>query len=396
MRMRVVMLLPNNPYPQDVRVRREAETLVAEGHDVTVVCPRSAGQLRRQSISGVSVRRYRLPVEGNGALTYLIEYATVTLASLAACLALLVRGQLDVVHVHNPPDTLVVVAGVVKLFGKRFVFDHHDLAPELYNARFGTRAHPLVYRALRALERQCCRWADRVITTNESYRHLEQARDGISADEITVVRNGSPLEEFESVLADANVRDAPILVCYAGAMGPQDGIDYLIRAMSHLVNDMGRRDIACHVLGDGDAAVAASAQAHELALDGYVTFTGWLSGDEYLSHLAAADICVEPAPFNPYNDRSTTIKILEYMALAKPIVAFDLTEHRVSAEGAAVYVSPNDAQGMAKAIADLADDPEQRVRMGEIGRRRTREQLSWAHSAPNLLAVYRSLAEDQA
>jgi len=391
--MHVVMLLPNNPYPQDVRVRREAETLVAEGHDVVVVCPRSPGQARTERVGGVSVRRYRLPVEGEGPLTYLIEYATVTLASLAVCVGLLVRRQLDVVHVHNPPDTLVVVAGVVKLFRKRFVFDHHDVAPELYNARFGTRARPMVYRALRMFERSCCRLADRVITTNESYCRLEQERDGISADKITVVRNGSPLEEFEAVQADENVRDAPILVCYAGAMGPQDGIDYLIRAMSDLVGAMGRRDISCHVLGDGDAARAARTLAHELGLDGHVRFTGWLTGGAYLSHLAAADICVEPAPFNTYNDRSTTIKILEYMALAKPIVAFDLAEHRVSAEGAAVYVAPNDAEGLAKAIADLADHPEQRQRMGEIGRVRTRTQLSWAHSAPKLLAAYRSLEE---
>jgi glycosyltransferase involved in cell wall biosynthesis len=392
-RRRIVMLLPNNPYPQDERVHREAECLVEDGYHVTVVCPRSRGQSRYEIVDGVAVRRFWLPVEGSGPLSYLTEYATVTLASLLICLGLLLRRRLDVVHVHNPPDTLVLVAGLVKLFGKQFVFDHHDLAPELYEARFGSRARPVVYRTLCALENRCCRWADHVITTNESYRRLEQARDGISADRITVVRNGSPLEEFEAARADDSVRDgAEILVCYAGAMGPQDGVDYLVRAMGYLVTDLGRRDIRCHLLGDGDAAPSARALVHELGLDRYVRFTGWLVDSEYLSHLAAADIGVEPAPSNPYNDRSTTIKILEYMALGKPVVAFDLPEHRVSADGAAIYVAPNDENAMAKAIATLADQPEQRARMSEIGRQRTREQLSWAHSAPNLLRVYRSLA----
>jgi glycosyltransferase involved in cell wall biosynthesis len=389
----VVMLLPNNPYPHDTRVRQEAETLTADGHHVTVVCPRAPAQRRRETVNGVDVWRYPLPIEGEGMVSYLLEYAMVTLASLVACMVLLARRKLDVVHVHNPPDTLVVAAAFAKLFGKQFVFDHHDLAPEMYNARFGSRARPALRRVLVALERFNCRLADHVIATNESYRRAERARDGVLDDRATIVRNGPPAGRFAAVQPDMRARaGAEMLICYAGAMGPQDGVDYLVRAMDVLVHDLGRSEARCHLLGGGDAAAAAQALAAKLGLSDHIYFTGWLTGDEYLSHLAAADICVEPAPSTEYNEASTTIKILEYMALGKPIVAFDLREHRVSAADAALYVEPDDESAMAKAIAHLCEHPDLRRELGAIGRRRIRDQLSWDHSAPHLLHVYRSLA----
>jgi glycosyltransferase involved in cell wall biosynthesis len=344
-------------------------------------------------VSGISVRRYRLPLEGSGALSYIAEYLTVTLSSFFLSLALRFRGRIDVVHIHNPPDTMGLVARALQLLGARFVYDHHDLAPELYRARFGARARPSVHRVLLQLERWCCRWADHVITTNESYRAIELQRDGLEASDITIVRNGPQAEKFRSAVADDSVREgAPILVCYAGAIGPQDGVDYLVRAMGELVHTLGRKDVCCHVLGDGDALPQVKALVGDLEITDAMRFTGWLNGSQYLSHLAAADICVEPAPSSPYNERSTTIKILEYMALGKPIVAFDLTEHRVSAADAALYVTPNDSRAFANAIAELADDEPARTKMGLVGQERIETKLSWSHSAPALLSVYNDLA----
>ena len=394
--LRVVMLLPNNPYPQDPRVRREAQTLTAAGHHVTVVCPRESGQARRETVDGVHVRRHRLPIEGRGVVLYVVEYTIVTVAALFACLGLLVRGRLDVVHVHNPPDTLGFVAGVMKIFGKSFVYDHHDVAPELLDVRFGEGAHPVARRILLLLERMCCRLADRVIATNESYRQLEMKRDGVSQERIVIVRNGPLLEQFQSAAPDDSLRaGAEILLCYAGLMGPQDGVDNLVRVMGHLVHDLDRRGVRCLMVGRGPAMAGAQALSVDLNLTPYVEFTGWLSGDSYLSHIATADICVEPAPSNPYNELSTTIKIMEYMALGKPIVAFDLAEHRISADGAAVYVPPNDELAMARAIADLSDDPAKRAEMGIVALKRVEEELAWSHCAPQLLEVYEALAGRQ-
>jgi glycosyltransferase involved in cell wall biosynthesis len=250
-----------------------------------------------------------------------------------------------------------------------------------------------VHRILLQLERWCCRWADHVITTNESYRAIEVQRDGVGASDITIVRNGPHAEKFRSAMPDESVRNGvPILVCYAGAIGPQDGVDYLVRAIGEVVHTLGRKEICCHVLGDGDALARAKTLANELEIADAMQFPGWLEGTRYLSHLAAADICVEPAPSNPYNERSTTIKILEYMALGKPIVAFDLAEHRVSAADAALYVEPNDPRALADAIAELADDAPARTKMGLIGQERIETKLSWSHSAPALLSVYDKIA----
>ena len=243
------------------------------------------------------------------------------------------------------------------------------------------------------LERWCCRWADHVITTNESYRAVELQRDGLEPRDITIVRNGPQAEKFRSAVPDESVREGvPILVCYAGAIGPQDGVDYLVRAMGEVVHTLGRKDVCCHVLGDGDALSQAKALANELEITDAMRFAGWLNGSTYLSHMAAADICVEPAPSSTYNERSTTIKILEYMALGKPIVAFDLAEHRVSAGDAAVYVTPNDPRAFANAIVELADDEPARTKMGLVGQERIATKLSWSHSAPALLSVYDNIA----
>jgi glycosyltransferase involved in cell wall biosynthesis len=313
--------------------------------------------------------------------------------SLVLSLKVSVRRRVDVVHVHNPPDTFFVIGAVHKLLGRRFVYDHHDLTPEMYDALFAGRKRRIVHRALRTFEKLSCRLADRIIATNESYKRIEVERDGVPPDRVTVVRNGPDLERFRFTPGDESARDgkAHWTILWVGDMGYHDGVDYLLRAVRFLVFDIGRRDVRCVLVGDGDAFAQMTALAHVLELTPYVDFTGLVAYDDVPRYVAAADICACPDPQNTYNDHSTMIKIMEYMALAKPIVAFDLPENRVSAGDAALYAPPNDEIAFAEAMADLIDNPRRAAEMGLCGRRRIESELAWEHSAPNLLHAYEGL-----
>jgi glycosyltransferase involved in cell wall biosynthesis len=389
---RVLMLLENNPYPQDGRVRREAAALVTAGYEVSVVCPANSGQKRHEIIRRVKVFRYPAPREANGFLGYLWEYGYSMVATFVISVVVFLRHGFDVIHAHNPPDTFLFVAVFYKLFGKKFVFDHHDLAPEMYYARFGGNGSRLVYRTLVWLEKLSCRLADHVIATNESYKSVEMERDRLPKEQITIVRNGPDLDRLRRVEPDPSLRRrAKTIIGYVGVMGFQDGVDYLVRSLRHLVDDVGRTDFFCVIIGKGDAWASLKVLATELDLDDYVWFTGRVSDADLLRYLSTADICVDPDPSNPFNDRSTMIKMTEYMALGKPIVAFDLPEHRYTARDAALYVSPNDELEFARALAQLMDNPERRQAMGASGRQRVENELAWDHSIPRLLKAYRTV-----
>jgi glycosyltransferase involved in cell wall biosynthesis len=386
------MLLGNNPYPADVRVRLEALALVEAGYEVAVLCPRAEGEPRRERIDGVDVHRYRNPVQPRGALGYATEYGVATVAALGFALRRLVRGGYDVLHAHNPPDTFSLVGMVLKPFGKRFVYDHHDLAPEMYDARFGARASGLLRRALLLFEKLSFKVADHVIATNESYREIAITRGGMRPENVTVVRNGPDLRATFSAPPDPELRArATTILAYVGNMARQDGIDHLLRAVRHLVYDLGETSTLCVLIGRGDAQEDLRRLAGELDVGDHVWFTGFIPRADLLRYVATADICVDPDPSNPFNDRSSMIKMSEYMALGKPIVAFDLPEHRFTAQDAAVYARPNDDFDFARVVAELMKDPLRRAEMGRYGRRRVEETLAWQHSAPHLLDAYQSL-----
>jgi glycosyltransferase involved in cell wall biosynthesis len=386
---RILMLLENLPYPQDVRVRREATALAVAGYRVSVICPSSAGQPPRETVNDVQVYRYAPPHGASGFLSYLWEYGYSTAASFLLSLIIFFREGFDAVHAHNPPETFVFIAMFYKLLRKRFVFDHHDLSPEMYEARFPGKGNRIVYWALVFLERLTCLVADHVVATNESYKKVEMERDRVPETRITVVRNGIELSRLGAVEPDAELRGkAKTIIGYAGVMGFQDGVDYLLRALHHLVHDVHRTDFYCALIGGGDAWPTLKKLASELALDDHVWLPGFIFGDPLRRYLAAADICVVPDPSNGYNDRSTMVKIMEYMALGKPIVAFDLPEHRYSAQQAAVYVPANDELAFAHAIAQLMDDPRRREALGAFGNGRIKNELAWDFSVPRLLAVY--------
>lgn len=267
----------------------------------------------------------------------------------------------------------------------------------MYYARFGNKGHRLVYRALVFFERLSCRVADHVIATNQSYKAVQMERHGVPEERITIVRNGPDLDRLQRVDPDPDLsQNAVTIIGYVGTMGFQDEIDYFLRAVRHLVYDLRRTDVFCVLVGKGDAWQSLRAYATELEIDKYVWFTGRISDEDLLRYLSAADICVDPDPSNPFNDRSTMIKMMEYMALGKPIVAFDLPEHRVTAQDAAVYARPNDELDFATKIAWLMDHPEERRERGSKGRKRVETTLAWPHQVNDLLEVYRSLDEQLA
>jgi glycosyltransferase involved in cell wall biosynthesis len=390
------MLLENGPYSQDTRVPAEATALVSAGYTVSVICPRGTQKGWRDMLDGVRVYRYPAPPDGDGLLGYLWEYGYSMVAMLLLSLVVAFSEGFDVIHAHCPPDTSVLIAALYKPFGKSFVYDHHDLAPEMYYARFRDGGNRWVYRALVLLEKLSCRLASRVIATNESYKAVEMERGRVPAERIYVVRNGPNLERLQPAEpAPALQQRASTILGYVGHMGPQDGVDYLLRALHHLVYDLDRRDVFCVVVGKGDMLSELKALAEELETERYVWFTGWIPDEDLLRYLSTADICLDPDPSNPFTDRSTMVKMMEYMALGKPIVAFDLPEHRVTAQDAAVYARPNDELDFARQIAALMDDPERRRAMGAKGRKRIEEELAWPHQIGFLLEAYESLFEER-
>lgn len=389
---RVLMLLENNPYPHDGRVRREATALVQAGYQVSVISPRRHDQGWRDIIDGVHVYRYPAPPSKGGIVGYLLEYGYSLIGAFVLSLVVWAQRGFDVIHAHNPPDIFVLIALPYKLLGKRFVFDHHDLSPEMYNALFKDGGNPLLFRMLVWFEQLSCKVADHVIATNESYKRMEMERSGVPAERISVVRNGPDLKRVRLVEPDSQLRSkGKTIIGYVGIMGFQDGLDYLLRALHLLVYDLGRTDFYCILIGTGDAWETLKKMTADLKLNEHVWLTGNISDTDLMRYLSSTDICVDPDPSNPFTDRCSMIKMTEYMALSKPIVAFDLPEHRVTAQDACLYAKANDELDFARKLAELMDDPARQVAMGKLGRQRVETALAWHYSIPHLLNAYRQV-----
>ena len=393
-------MVENLSVPLDRRVWQESLTLRAAGCDVVVVCPQGRDRDTEAfvRIEGIDIHRFPLTPSDGGAIGFAREYAQALWRTARLVRRVARAGRLDVVHACNPPDLLLLAALPLKRSGTRFVFDHHDLAPELYRSRFGQRGlvHRALYGVLLALERLSFRLADVVISTNESYRRVALGRGGKSPDDVFVVRNGPDLTRFRPPGdGDSPRRDGRQSIVYVGMMGPQDGVDHALRALAVLHET--RRDWSARFVGDGDMLEAMRRLAGELGLSEAVTFTGLVDQDEVVAVLSAADVCLAPEPSNPANDVSTMIKVGEYMAMGKPVASYDLVETRYTADGAALYAPPGDVEALARCIGRLLDDGELRERLGRTGRARAETVLAWEHSAPRLLAAYeRALAKDAA
>ena len=385
---RVLIIVENLPSPFDRRVWQEATTLQAAGYGVAIICPVGEGyEARYECIDGVHIYRHPLPVEAEGALGYLLEYSAALFWEFALAWKVLFRHGFDVIHACNPPDNIFLVGAFFKLLGKRFLFDHHDINPELYEAKFGRR--DMFYRIMRIWERLTFMTADVSIATNESYKRIAIERGKMRADRVFVVRSGPNLARLRRMPPKPELKKGrQYLVGYVGVMGRQEGIDYLLRAAQHIIHDERRRDVQFGLVGGGTSLEEMKAFAVELGIEEYVTFTGRVPDQEMLEMLNTADICVNPDVANEMNDKSTMNKIMEYMALGKPIVQFDLTEGRFSAGDASLYAGKNDAHDLAEKILYLLDRPELRHTMGQYGRQRVERELAWNYEAPKLLATY--------
>jgi glycosyltransferase involved in cell wall biosynthesis len=391
MQKRILILVENLPSPFDRRVWQEACTLRDAGYGVSIICPTGKGcEKKHELVEGIDIWRYGLPKEGSGALGYLVEYGAALFFTFILTFKVLVKQGFDVIHACNPPDLFFLVGGFFKLFGKKFVFDHHDANPELYEAKFGRR--DLLWKVMLWLERLTFRAADVSIATNHSYRRIAIERGGMDPDKVFVVRSGPSLERMKIVPpVEALKKGRRYLVGYVGVMGKQEGIDYLLRAAAHLVHELGRTDVHFGLVGGGTSLDEMKALAHKLGVADYVSFAGRVSDGALLAMLNTADVCVNPDVANEMNDISTMNKVMEYMALGKPIVQFDLNEGRFSAQGASVYARRNDALDLAAKISELLDDPARRADMGAFGRRRIENELEWRHEAPKLIAAYEAL-----
>ena len=392
---RVLIIVENLPCPFDRRVWQEARTLAAAGYQVSIICPKAPGfEESFVQIDGIDIHRHRLPAEADGVLGYALEYSVALAMEFWLSLKILFGRGFDVIHACNPPDTIFLIGGFYKLFGKKFLFDHHDINPELYEAKFGKRGFGR--RLLIALERMSFSTADLVISTNESYRQIAIDRGGKKPEDVFVVRSGPDLSRIRQVPANPELRKGrKYLVGYVGVMGKQEGIDLLLQAVQLIVHHLKRTDIQFGLVGGGTELPAMRELAKQLGVAEYVTFTGRAPDAELLEMLNTADICVNPDRANEMNDRSTMNKVMEYMALAKPIVQFDLTEGRVSAGEASWYARPNDVADLAQKIVALLGDENQRIHMGAIGRQRVEQVLAWQHEAPRLLAAYEHMTGDR-
>jgi glycosyltransferase involved in cell wall biosynthesis len=395
-----------NHFPQDTRVTNEARLLADAGYKVAVIALRKQGQAARETWNGIEV--YRVPtlelfkktVAGNGSrlsllfvrlksfLGYVVEYIYFTTACLTVSTYVFARRGFDVMHAHNPPDTLFLVALPFKLLGKKFVFDQHDLCPELYRSRYSA-AEGLYTRLLRMFEWCSLKLADITIATNESYKQIQIERANKNPVDVFVVRNGPNQMRMAPAAPSTRLKGMnKSILCYIGSLNPQDGVDHLLRSLRHLLHGLKRSDFHCVIMGAGDSLQDLRDLAEKLQINGCVELTGFISDEDLQTNLAAADICVDPDPSSPLNDVSTWIKVMEYMAAAKPIVSFDLKETRFSARDAAIYVQPNNEIKFAEAIAYLMDQPELQKKMGAYGRCRVEDELQWARVGKNLLTAY--------
>jgi glycosyltransferase involved in cell wall biosynthesis len=387
---RVLIIVQNLPVPFDRRVWLECQALVSAGYRVAVVCPQGRDDPSYEVVDTVEIYKYRPYAPGGSKASFVAEYLYSFIATAWLTLKARRKGRFSAIQACNPPDIFWPLGLFFRtLEGTRFVFDHHDLCPELYLSRF-PEAPKLPYRGLRALERWTHRTADHVISTNDSYRDIAVTRSGKNPADVTVVRTGPDPDRLQRGGVDpAQRRGRRYLAAYIGVMGPQDGVDIVVRAADIAVHQLGREDIAFTLIGSGDCFNELVALRDELGLAGHVEFTGRAPDELVAQILSTADVGLSPDPKNPLNDLSTMNKSMEYMAFELPVVAFDLRETRVSVADAGVYVTPNDVDEYARTIVALTDDEPKRALLGKLGRARVEQELAWNLQKEAYLDVYR-------
>jgi glycosyltransferase involved in cell wall biosynthesis len=385
---KVLIIVENLPVPFDSRVWKEALSLHTSGYQVTVLCPKGKGYMKgHEVLEGIHVYRHPMPREGNTPFGYVWEYGCALLWEFLFAWWIFLRHGFHVLQGCNPPDNIFMVALPFKLFGVKYIFDHHDANPELYMSKYGRM--DALYKIQVWLERMTYRVSDVVMVTNNSYGDLAVTRGGHDPKDVFTVRNGPDLKIFKAVPPNGALKyGKPYLVGYVGTMSIQEGLDILLHVASHIKN-MGRRDVHFTCIGGGPGLAGLRKMVQDMDLGDTVNFTGRIPDKELLAILSTADVCVNPDKPCEMNDISTMIKIMEYMALGKPIVQFDLKEGRYSAQDSSLYAdNENQVPDFAAKILSLLENPEQRSRMGAFGQKRVAEELSWDYSVQHLLAAY--------
>lgn len=390
---KVLMLVENLSVPADPRVWREACTLAQCGYQVSIICPK--GETRDKEsyicIENIHIYRYRLVVAASAPAGYIKEYGAAMLMTFLLTFKVLVQRGFDVIHAANPPDMFFMIGLFYHLFGKKYIFDQHDLAPEMFLVKFKGRRQWLC-KILYLLEYCSYKTADVVITTNESQKKVAMQRGHCPEEKVFIVRNGPDLARYVAMTPNpALKRGKRYMLAYVGVMGSQDGVEYALHALAELVHQRERKDVTLVLMGDGDQVPLLQELTHMLNLDDYVYFAGWLTREEMLRYLVVSDIGLSPDPSNMLNDRSTMLKTMEYMAMRKPIVAFDLPETRISAQDAALYATPNRVAEFADHIETLLEDEDLRLTMGINGRKRVEDLLCWERTRSNLFLAYKTL-----
>ncbi len=387
----VLIIVENLPVPNDRRVWLEANTLRDAGYTVSVISIKGKNATKSYEVlDGISVFRYAAPLPTSGTLSFVIEFAYCWLATFFLSFRVLFSRGFDAIHACNPPETFWLIGLFFKLFGKKFIFDHHDLSPEMYESRFRKRG--IAYKLLLLLERLTFMTADVVITTNDTHRRIAIERGKYPADRIYIVRSGPDHTRLYPVAPDPSLKGKyNFMVSYLGVINPQDGVDLFVKAAEYIIRYCERHDIIFVIMGTGDAEQSLRDLADELAISQYLHFTGWVEMETIRAYLSTSDVCVDSIPKTTYSDACTMNKVLEYMAAARPIVTFDLVESRVSAREAALYATPNEVPDLAEKIVALLDDANARERMGKFGRYRIENELAWEHQSKNLLAAYASV-----
>lgn len=392
----VLIVVQNLPVPLDRRVWLECQALKSAGYEVSVICPKGPGDPDYHVLDDVHIYKYRPAPEARGLAGFVIEFVYSWLRTAALSAKVWRRQRFTIMQACNPPDTYWALAVVWKLRGVTFVFDHHDLNPELFISRFGEPTSMLKkveYAGLRWLERMTFTTAKRVISTNESYKAVAVRRGGREPNEVTVVRSGPDTQQMRPVYpADRPAGDRKFNLVYLGIMGPQDGVDIVLHVMDELVHRRGRDDVEATLLGFGDCYEDLRAQSTALGLEDHVTFTGRADKAMIADHLSVADVGLCPDLKTPLNDVSTMNKTMEYMSYALPSVSFDLVETRVSGGDSVLYVPSGDVLAFADAVERLLDDPELRVAMAKRARERVSTQLDWRPQAKAYLGVYAELS----
>jgi glycosyltransferase involved in cell wall biosynthesis len=385
---KVLIIVENLPVPFDGRVWKEACSLQKDGYEVTVLCPKGKGfEKGYELLEGVHIYRHPMPAEGNSAFGYVWEYSWALLWEFLYTWWIFLRRGFHVIQGCNPPDDIFLVALPFKLFGVKYIFDHHDVNPELYYSKYERK--DFFYKAQVWLEKLTFRFSDVVMSTNNSYKEIAIKRGGLAPEDVFVVRNGPDLETFKLVPAKTELKyGKPYLVSYVGTMSIQEGLDILVDVAAQM-KETGRRDVHFTCVGGGPGLAGLRQMVKDKKVEDTINFTGRVPDEQLLEVLSTADVCVNPDKPCEMNDISTMIKIMEYMALGKPIVQFDLKEGRFSAGEASLYSNNgNHVKDFAEKILWLLERPEERAKMGKFGRARVETELAWEYSVKNLLAAY--------